>query len=89
MRRSITALGLGVLPYADTDRPDEEDPEVQRIAKDFNVPASFVSDIAEETAIAIFNRTGMRPPLEDVLCAVEASGHEMIEAAKAKKTRAS
>lgn len=87
MRRSITALGLGVLPYADTDRPDEEDPEVQRIAKDLNVPASFVSDIAEETAIAIFNRTGMRPPLEDVLCAVEASGHEMIKAAK--KTRAS
>lgn len=83
MRRSITALGLGVLPYADTERPDEDDPEVQRIAKGLNVPASFVSDIAEETAIAIFNRTGMRPPLEDVLCAVEASGHEMIKAARA------
>jgi len=87
VRRSITALGFGVLPYADTERPDEEDPEVQRIAKGLNVPASFVSNIAEETAIAIFNRTGMRPPLEDVLCAVEASGHEMIKAAK--KTRAS
>lgn len=89
MRRSVTALGLGVLPYADTDRPDEEDPEVQRIARELGVPASFVSDTAEETAIAIFNKTGMRPPLEDVLCAVEASGHEMLKSAKAKKSRAS
>lgn len=87
MRNSITALGLGVLPYSDTERPDEDDPEVQRIAKDLGVSASFVSNIAEETSIAIFNRTGMRPPLEDVLCVVEASGHEMIKSAK--KIRAS
>jgi hypothetical protein len=77
MRRGThSSLGFGVVPYADTERPDEEDPEVQRIARELGIDARFLADTAEQTALGIFNRTGERPPLEDVLAALEVTAIE-------------
>lgn len=73
---SFTSLAFSVVPYADTDRPDEEDPEVQRIAESLGVSPTFVANTAEETAISIFRKTGTRPPLEDVLAALEVAAAE-------------
>ena len=95
MRSPVTALASGVLPYADTDRPAEDDELVQRIAHDFKVSPVFVANLAEEMSIDIFRKTKTRPSLEDVLCAIEASGTELLKAAtkkarlKRKKSRAS
>jgi hypothetical protein len=77
-----TALGSGLLPYADTDRPDEDDPEVQRIALSLGIDPMFLANTAEETAITIFRRTGERPPLEDVLAALEVAAVEMMANAR-------
>jgi hypothetical protein len=74
----VTSLAAGVVPYADTERPDEEDAEVQRIARALGVAPAFVANIAEETALGIFNRTGERPPLEDVLAALEVAAVENL-----------
>lgn len=73
---AFTSLAFSVVPYADTERPDEEDLEVQRIAESLGVSPAFVANTAEETAIAIFRKTGARPPLEDVLAALEVAAVE-------------
>lgn len=78
MRRPQTSLGVGIVPYADTERPDEDDPEVQRVARALGLDPRFVADTAEETALGIYHRTGERPPLEDVLAALEVAAVETL-----------
>ena len=71
-----TSLGMGVLPFADTDHPDEDDPEVQRIAKSIGTSARVLANAAEEQLIAVFCRTGERPAMDDVLAMIEVEAFE-------------
>ena len=68
---------MGILPRDHVDRPDEDDPEVQRIAASLGLDPTFLANTAEEVMLAAFRRTGERAPLEDVLAALEVSIVEM------------
>lgn len=57
---------------------------IQAIAKEYELPAERVADIAEETALTIFTRTGERAPLEDII----ATMHAVIEDWKRKHQHA-
>jgi len=77
MRTGVhTSLGMGVLPFAETDRPDEDDPEVQRIAKSIGMDPIALSNAAEERLIGVFCRTGERPTMDDVLAMIEVEAFE-------------
>ena len=84
MRTPLTALASSVLTPHDCDRPDPEDPAIQAIAKEYGLSPDKVADIAEETALTIFTRTGNRAPLEDVITAMHAVLHEWARDARAK-----
>jgi hypothetical protein len=69
---------MGILPRDHVDRPDEEDPEVQRIAASLGLDPTFLANTAEEVMVSVFRRTGERAPVEDVLAALEATIAEAI-----------
>jgi hypothetical protein len=60
---------------------------IQAIANEYGLPADRVADIAEETALTIFTRTGERAPLEDVIATMHAVIHDWLkqQAKQAKK----
>jgi len=80
MRRSLTALGSAILTPHECDRPDPDDPMIQAIAIEYGLPAERIADIAEETALTIFTRTGERAPIEDVIAAMHAVMHNFVNA---------
>lgn len=80
MRRSLTALSSAILTPHECDRPDPDDPMIQAIANEYGLPAERISDIAEETALTIFTRTGERAPIEDVIAAMHAVMHNFVQA---------
>jgi hypothetical protein len=79
--RNLTGLSVAIVPVFDSDRPDPDDPEVQRIARERGVPAEFIADKTEEAFLGVLCQKGFRPPLEDVLCAVEVAAIELQEKA--------
>jgi hypothetical protein len=79
--RNLTGLSAAIVPVFDSDRPDPDDPEVQRIARERGVPAEFIANIAEESFNAVICKKGFRPPMEDILCAVEVAAIELQEKA--------
>jgi hypothetical protein len=80
MRTPLTSLASSILTPHDCDRPDPDDPAIQAIAKEYGLPADKVADIAEETALTIFTRTGERAPIEDVINAMHVAIHERAQA---------
>ena len=53
---------------------------IQAIANEYGLPAERIADIAEETALTIFTRTGERAPIEDVIAAMHAVMHNFAKA---------
>lgn len=52
---------------------------IQAIANEYGLPAARVADIAEETALTIFTRKGVRAPLEDVIASMHVVIHEWLQ----------
>lgn len=76
MRRSITSLSSAIVPTNDVDTIDPSDEWIQRISRETGFTADSIARLCDEVFASALVRTGIRPAIEDIVAAVEATIHE-------------
>ena len=76
MRNALTSLAYAVVPADDSDTPDPSDEWIQRISRETGFTAESIAQLCAEVFASALVRTGVRPALEDIVAAVEATIHE-------------
>jgi hypothetical protein len=76
MRSPVTSLAYAVVPANDSDAPDPSDEWIQRISRETGFTAESIAQLCAEVFASALVRTGVRPVLEDIVAAVEATIHE-------------